>query len=144
MKWLYDILRNYIVVYKYLINVVAKILPDQLFSMLLYQGLKSKYMEIARPCFKECNVGMREFWEGCKEVGSRTWVTHFHLHRDILSSKSDNCASIPKSEHMKPSLHNWGRAATSWLLITQDRESSWHAQGNCAGSCEDFLLVLEN
>jgi len=43
LKQLYDILRNYIVVYKYFINMVGKILPYQLFSMLHpYQGFKIK------------------------------------------------------------------------------------------------------
>lgn len=76
--------------------------------------LRLKYVENAMSFFREHNVGARKLREGWKDGYSRTWVPHFHVHRgNLWSSRFDNSTSIPKSEHTKPSLQNWGRVAAS-------------------------------
>lgn len=94
------------------------------FSMIhtLIKILRSKYVESAISFFREHNVGARKLREGWKDGFSRTWVTHFHVHRgNLWSPRFDNCTSIHKSEHMKPSLQNWGRVAASQLLLLYQR-----------------------
>lgn len=103
------------------------------------KGLRWKCMGVARPCFRERNVGTRKLGEGWGDGEPPSTRTD-------TSYRPRDPTTVPPSPNPSTRSQFLAKLGKGWNLPAADprRESSWRARGSRAGSREDLLLVLGN